>query len=118
LNKISVPGIKILIMVDYGLEMNEVSILVWVTLGNIEPERDIRLITPKTETHCLIVDATRKSKLSQFKRDWPNVIVSDDTTIKNIDEKWKTLNLGDFIHSPSIKFKKMVFSEGASVKEK
>ncbi|MBE9480380.1 MAG: hypothetical protein IMY69_01640, partial [Bacteroidetes bacterium] len=118
LNNISVSGIKILIIVDYGLDMNEVSMLVWVTLGNIEPERDIRIIKPETETLCLIVDATRKSKLSQFKRDWPNVIVSDDTTIKNIDEKWKTLELGDFIHSPSKKFKQMIFSEGASVKEK
>lgn len=118
LNIISVSGIKILIIVDYGLDMNEVSILVWVTLGNIEPERDIRLIKLETETPCLIVDATRKSKLNQFKRDWPNVIVSDDTTIKDIDEKWNTLELGDFIHSPSKKFKQMIFSEGASVKEK
>jgi len=46
------------------------------------------------------------------------VIVSDDTTIRNIDEKWETLKLGDFIHSPSIKFKQMIFPGGASVKEK
>jgi len=118
LNKIVVPGIKILIMVDYGIDINEVSMLVWVTFGNIEPERDIRLIKPETETPCLIVDATRKSKLNQFKRDWPNVIVSDDTTIKNIDEKWETLKLGDFIHSPSRKFKQLIFPGGASVKEK
>jgi len=118
LNRIFIPGIKILIIVDYGLDINEVSMLVWVTFGNIEPERDIRLINPETETPCLIVDATRKSKLNQFERDWPNVIVSDDTTIRNIDEKWKTLQLGDFIDSPSRKFKKMIFPGGASVKEK
>jgi len=118
LNKIFIPGIKILVMVDYGLDINEISMLVWVTFGNIEPERDIRLINPETKTPCLIVDATRKSKLNKFERDWPNVIVSDDTTIKNIDEKWKTLELGDFIHSPSKKFKKMIFPGGASVKEK
>ncbi len=118
LNKIFVPGIKILILVDYGLDINEVSMLVWVAFGNIEPERDIRLIKPETETPCLIVDATRKSKLNKFERDWPNVIVSDDTTIRNIDEKWKTLELGDFVHSPSKKFKQMIFPGGASVKEK
>lgn len=118
LKKISVSGIKILIIVDYGLDMNEVSMLVWVTLGNIEPERDIRSIKLETETPCFIVDATRKSKLNQFKRDWPNIIVSDDTTIKDIDEKWNALELGDFIHSPSKKFKQMIFSKGASVKEK
>jgi len=118
LNKIFVPGIKILIMVDYGLDINEVSMLVWVTFGNIEPKRDIRLIKPETETPCLIIDATRKSKHSQFERDWPNVIVSDDKTIRNIDEKWKTLELGNFIRSPSKKFKQMISPGGASVKEK
>jgi len=118
LNKISVPGIKFLIMVDYGLDVNDISMLVWVTFGNIEPKRDIRLIKPETETPCLIIDATRKSKHSQFERDWPNVIVSDDKTIRNIDEKWKTLELGNFIHSPSKRFKKMILPGGASVKDK
>jgi len=105
-------------MIDYGIDINEVSMLAWVTFGNIEPERDIRLIKPITETPCLIVNATRKSKLNQFERDWPNVIVSDDTTIKNIDEKWKTLELGALIHSPSRKFKQIGFSRRCQHKRK
>lgn len=118
LNKVAVPGIKLLVLVDQGLDMNDISLLVWVAVGNIEPERDIRINKTETKTPCLVVDATRKSKHDQFIREWPNVIVSDDTTIKNIDEKWNTLGLGEFIHSPSTKLKKMLFPGGASVIDK
>lgn len=118
LDKVSVPGIKLLVLVDHGMDMNDISLLVWVAVGNIEPERDIRVNKTETKTYCLIVDATRKSKHDQFEREWPNVIVSDDTTIKTIDKKWNTLGLGKFVHSPSTKLKKMLFPGGAGVIDK
>lgn len=118
LDKVSVPGIKLLVLVDHGMDMNDISLLVWVAVGNIEPERDIRVNKTETKTYCLVVDATRKSKHDQFEREWPNVIVSDDTTIKTIDKKWNTLGLGKFVHSPSTKLKKMLFPGGAGVIDK
>ena len=36
-------------------------------------------------------DGTRKTKeFDDFHRDWPNIIVADEETIKAVDEKWKT----------------------------
>ena len=62
------------------------------------------------------LDGTRKTKeLDNFDRDWPNIIVADDATIKAVDEKWKRLGLGDFLPSPSLKFKGQLYGEEAVV---
>ncbi len=50
-----------------------------------------------------------------FNRDWPNIIVADDETIKAVDEKWNQLGIGDFIPSPSLKFKGQLYGEEAAV---
>lgn len=64
----------------------------------------------------LVIDGTRKQKgRDNFERDWPNVIVSDDVTIKKVDDLWPSLNLGKFIPSPSIKYKSIVKQGGAKV---
>ncbi len=40
-------------------------------------------------------DGTRKTRaLDNFQRDWPNIIVADEKTIRSVDEKWASLNLG------------------------
>jgi hypothetical protein len=37
----------------------------------------------------------------------------DDQTISAIDKKWDILGIGEFIESPSLKFKNLVNGEGA-----
>ena len=62
------------------------------------------------------LDGTRKTKqLDDFNRDWPNIIVADDETIKAVDEKWQELKIGPFIASPSLKFKEQMYGEEAVV---
>jgi 4-hydroxy-3-polyprenylbenzoate decarboxylase len=61
-------------------------------------------------------DGTRKTKeLDDFQRDWPNIIVAGDETIKSVDRKWNELGLGTFIPSPSLKFKDQMYGEEAVV---
>jgi 4-hydroxy-3-polyprenylbenzoate decarboxylase len=65
---------------------------------------------------CMGFDGTRKTKeFDDFHRDWPNIIVADDATIKAVDEKWNQLGIGKFISSPSLKFKKQMYGEEAVV---
>ena len=53
---------------------------------------------------CIGLDGTIKTKEhDNFQRDWPNIIVSDDATIRSVDEKWNRLGLGAFIPSPALK---------------
>jgi 4-hydroxy-3-polyprenylbenzoate decarboxylase len=61
-------------------------------------------------------DGTIKTKaFDDFQRDWPNIIVSDDATIKAVDTKWDRLGLGTFVPSPSLKFKQQLYGEEAIV---
>jgi 4-hydroxy-3-polyprenylbenzoate decarboxylase len=62
------------------------------------------------------LDGTIKTKaFDNFQRDWPNIIVMDDDTIKAVDEKWSRLGLGEFLPSPSLKFKNQIYGEEAVV---
>jgi len=73
---------------------------------------------PETSEYfaCMGFDGTRKTKeFDDFHRDWPNIIVADDATIKAVDEKWDGLGIGKFISSPSLKFKKQMYGEEAAV---
>ena len=62
------------------------------------------------------LDGTRKTKeLDGFQRDWPNIIVADEATIEAVDAKWESLNIGEFLPSPSLKFASQVYGPSATV---
>ena len=61
-------------------------------------------------------DGTRKTKeWDGFYRDWPNIIVASEETIKAVDDKWPLLGIGPFLPSPSLKFRKQLYGEEAVV---
>lgn len=108
-------GIKIAIIIDKETDIYDIDMVIWLTLGNIDPKRDTIISTDKTGT-TLFIDATRKSfNKDKFDRDWPNIIISDDNTIARIDEMWTKYGLGDFITSPSAKYKKLFQGRGPKI---
>lgn len=97
-----------------GADLTDLFTLMWLLGGNLEPDRDVSVLDSKTGKTVVFVDATFKTgKHDNFKRDWPNVVTMDENTITAIDKKWKELRVGDFIKSPSLKFKNLVNGEGA-----
>ena len=53
----------------------------------------------------VLIDGTIKAyRKGGFPRKWPNVVCSDIETISAIDQKWESLGIGEFIHSPSLKY--------------
>ena len=93
-----------------------------VFCNNLDPKRDQILVQrpsnlePGKTFACIGLDGTIKTKEhDNFQRDWPNIIVSDDATIRSVDEKWNRLGLGAFIPSPSLKFKDQVYGGEAVV---
>jgi 4-hydroxy-3-polyprenylbenzoate decarboxylase len=108
-------NVKFCVFVDYVVDVKDLNMITWIASGNIDPKRDC-IVTESSEGNCskLFIDATRKSlKKDNFKRDWPNVVVSNEQTIKSIDDKWIKLGLGEFIESPSLKYRKLNNNEGA-----
>ncbi len=104
--------VKLVILFDKEVNLNDLASCVWLSTGNIDPKRDTYFIND-----FALIDATRKTlDNDNFERDWPNILVMDDTTIKAIDEKWERLNIGDFIQSPSTYYRPLKMNEGAVVK--
>ena len=103
--------IKLILYVEHTVDANDLAIALWRFCNNLDPKRDNIL-----HDHCLGFDGTRKTKeLDDFHRDWPNIIVADEATIKAVDEKWEQLGIGQFISSPSLKFKSQMYGEEAVV---
>jgi 4-hydroxy-3-polyprenylbenzoate decarboxylase len=113
-------GIKMILYVEETVDANDLPVALWRFCNNLDPKRDNILFSrpSKKDTgkmfHCLGLDGTIKTKaFDGFQRDWPNIIVADEKTISSVDKKWNELGLGNFIPSPSLKYKSMMYGEEA-----
>lgn len=115
-----VEGVKMILYVEHTVDANDLPVALWRFCNNLDPKRD-RILNSKSEIlnpkfSCMGFDGTIKTKeFDDFQRDWPNIIVSDDATIKAVDAKWDKLGLGKFISSPSLKYKDQMYGEEAVV---
>ncbi|WP_276503312.1 menaquinone biosynthesis decarboxylase [Terrimonas pollutisoli] len=121
-----IEGVKIILYVEHTVDANDLPTALWRFCNNLDPKRDSYLYRRPTSNRqpatgsqyfaCMGLDGTRKTKeLDGFHRDWPNIIVADNDTIKAVDEKWEDLAIGPFISSPSLKFKDQLYGEEAVV---
>lgn len=115
----SLSSVKFILMVDQDVDVHDLNMISWLGSGNIDPKRDSYiLISDKTGYSRIFIDATRKSLAKDgFKRDWPNIVVSNLETIKKVDENWPNYELGEFISSPSLKYRKLNKNSGAIANE-
>ncbi|OSZ79754.1 menaquinone biosynthesis decarboxylase [Chitinophagaceae bacterium IBVUCB2] len=115
-----IEGVKMILYVEHTVDANDLTTALWRFCNNLDPKRDYHLGKQSfrnSYSACMGFDGTRKTKEhDNFQRDWPNIIVADDETIRLIDEKWSQLNIGAFIPSPSLKFKGQMYGEEAVVK--
>ena len=105
---------------DSNVNLDEFSDVVWLFANNIDPERDMfyAVNNEGKKLSKLIIDGSRKTlKFDDFQRPWPNVVVVDDDTIRLVDSKWEKYGLGEFIKSPSLKYKSLLFKGGAVAEE-
>lgn len=114
----ALPGmehIKMILYVEHTVNAADLPLALWRFCNNLDPVRDHLLApTSKEGYHCMGLDGTIKTRaFDNFQRDWPNIIVADDATIKAIDEKWASLEIGDFITSPSLKYKDQMYGQEA-----
>ena len=118
-------GIKMILYVEHTVDANDLGTALWRFCNNLDPKRDHILVKIASKVSpiggglegafaCMGLDGTRKTKeFDNFQRDWPNIIVADNETIKVVDQKWEQLALGEFIPSPSLKFKEQMYGESA-----
>jgi 4-hydroxy-3-polyprenylbenzoate decarboxylase len=115
----ALSGLNWVVYVDPEAVEIRIPDVVWLAANNIDPMRDcFYALTPVGQSlPPMGIDATGKSlEADGFKRQWPNVLTMDDTTIQQIDEMWEKLGLGSFIPSPSLQYKVLVKNAGAVAK--
>lgn len=117
-----IEAVKMILYVEHTVDANDLPVALWRFCNNLDPKRDQTLVqrTSKNDSSktfaCIGLDGTIKTKeLDNFQRDWPNIIVTNNETIKAVDEKWNKLGLGAFILSPSLKYKDQMYGEEAVV---
>jgi 4-hydroxy-3-polyprenylbenzoate decarboxylase len=115
-------SIKMILYVEHTVDARDLPVALWRFCNNLDPKRDQHLTRraslsdPSRTFSCMGLDGTIKTReLDNFQRDWPNIIVSDDATIRSVDAKWERLGLGPFLSSPSLKFKGQIYGEEAVV---
>jgi 4-hydroxy-3-polyprenylbenzoate decarboxylase len=115
-------AVKIVLYVEHTVNANDLTVALWRFCNNLDPKRDSTLVQRPSHIDesktfsCMGLDGTIKSKeMDNFQRDWPNIIVSDEATIRSIDAKWDKLGLGEFLPSPSLKFQDQVYGLEAVV---
>ncbi|MBK7560551.1 MAG: menaquinone biosynthesis decarboxylase [Chitinophagaceae bacterium] len=117
-------GVKMILYVEHTVDARDLTTALWRFCNNLDPKRDYHLVkrpngqapTRNPYFACMGLDGTKKTKeFDGFLRDWPNIIVADDITIKTVDEKWDDTGIGVFVPSPSLKFKSQLYGEEAVV---
>ncbi len=107
-------GLKIILYVEHTVNTEDIADVLWRFCNNLDPKRD-HFYSGK-EKNILGLDGTRKTKtFDNFDRPWPNIIVADKETIKIVDDKWNSLNIGEKIISPSLRYFTQLYGGGASV---
>jgi 4-hydroxy-3-polyprenylbenzoate decarboxylase len=113
--------VKMILYVEHTVDANDLPVALWRFCNNLDPRRDsLPFERPVQQSGkkwaCMGFDGTIKTKaFDDFQRDWPNIIVAADDTITSVDQKWPTLGLGEFLPSPSLKFKGQIYGEEAVV---
>ncbi|MEO6637331.1 MAG: menaquinone biosynthesis decarboxylase [Ginsengibacter sp.] len=115
-----IASVKMILYVEHTVNANDLTTALWRFCNNLDPRRDHFVIKKKSTVKdgayiaCIGFDGTNKTaEFDDFYRDWPNIIVADDKTILSVDEKWNSLGLGEFISSPSLKFKDQMYGDEA-----
>jgi 4-hydroxy-3-polyprenylbenzoate decarboxylase len=100
-NNLSLSCFSLIVVVDQSVDVNDPFMVAWQTLGNSDPVRDHDYIFVST----LLIDGTIKLYRSGgFPRKWPNIVCSDDETIRVVDSKWPELGMGEQLKSPSHRY--------------
>ncbi len=94
---VQTENIKFAILVEGDFFDGDYQMLLWYVLANCEISRDVKRIGG-----VLVIDGRATGK-SNYMGKWPKPALSNESTIKKVDEKWKEYGFDKFIASPSRK---------------
>ena len=111
LKKNEICGMKYIALFDYQAAGSmTASDLLWLAMANSDPRRDVKFLAGGE----LLLDARSKHPgVGDNPKRFPNVVMSSVETIEKVDARWAEYGLGEFIPSPSRKYRKLWLSPRA-----
>ena len=111
LKKNEICGMKYVALFDYQAAGSmTASDLLWLAMANSDPRRDVKLLAGGE----LLLDVRSKHPgVGDNPKRFPNVVMSSVETIEKVDARWAEYDLGEFIPSPSRKYRKLWLSPRA-----
>ena len=97
-------NVKMIIVVDSHVDVQNISGVAWRVLSNIDARRDLEIVTGPLDVldHSspmakwgskLGIDATRKFPEEGFNREFPDEIEMLESVKKLVDQKWRSLGI-------------------------
>ena len=110
INHNNITGIKFVVLFDNGaVGSMRPSDLLWLAAANTDPKRDIRIAGD-----TIIIDArSKRPGYGDNPPRFPNVVTSTPDVIRMVDERWSEYNIGEFVESPSRRYRKLWLSDEA-----
>lgn len=106
----NIEGMKYVAVFDYQAMSMSASDLLWLAMANSDPRRDVKLLAGGE----LMLDARSKHPgVKDNPKRFPNVVMSSVETIEKVDARWQEYSVGEFIASPSRKYRKLWLSPRA-----
>ena len=104
--------VKCIVVFDASVDLEDAAMLIWLAGNHVDPVRD----TYVYDRRIWVVDARSKCD-GRFSRRWPNPVVMDTRTVERVDSRWPSYGLGEFVPSPSLKYRPLLRGDKAAVGE-
>lgn len=103
-------GVKYVALFDNGAgDGMAASDLLWLAAANTDPRRDISIVGD-----TVVVDArSKRPGYGDNPSRFPNVVTSHPDTIKYVDDRWTEYGIGEFMESPSRRYRRLWLSDEA-----
>lgn len=107
----NIKGMKYVAVFDYQAAATmTANDLLWLAMANSDPRRDVKILSSGE----LLLDARSKHPgVGDNPKRFPNVVMSSVETIEKVDKRWAEYGLGEFIPSPSRRYRKLWLSPRA-----
>ncbi|MGQ9620837.1 MAG: menaquinone biosynthesis decarboxylase [Bacteroidales bacterium] len=103
---------RLAVAVDEEVDIYNIHMVAWQVMGNSDPVRDHYYISESS----ILIDGTAKAyRPGGFKRKWPEIVCSDEETIKRVDNMWNLTGIGRFISSPSLSYLSLRKTSGDTI---
>ena len=100
-------GVNFIILLDSRAEGLQPAELLWIAAANTDPRRDVRIVGDSAVIDARSKRPQRDGNPARF----PNVVVSSPETTAATDRRWDEYGLGEFLPSPSERYRRLLLSE-------